>query len=391
VSANADTDAAGTNAAGTVDWLLASDDPALRYRTLTELLDVATGEAGGGGTAPDEAATSGEAAAARREIMTQGAVPRILAAQGADGHWGAPGQFYRDKYRGTVWQLIVLAELGADPADARVRAACEAIFRDSQEPQSGGLSVDMSRKAGGGLPSGVIPCLTGNMVFSLVRLGHLDDPRLQRAVDWLTTWQRFDDGEGEPPSGGPYDRYEMCWGRHTCHMGVVKALKGLAEIPPGRRSPAVQRTIAEGAEYMLRHHVHKRSHDLARVSKPSWKKLNFPLMWQTDVLEILGIFATLGKDEAVSDVGAATDRDVPFPLRQRPDSPLLDPRAREALDLVAGKHDAQGRWKLENTQNGRLVVDIETRGQPSRWVTLRALRVLRAAGLLDRPTPASSS
>jgi hypothetical protein len=360
--------------ADVVDWLLASDEPALRYRTLTELL----GEPAEGGTAAGGgSAASGEAAQARREIMTQGAVPQILAAQGADGHWGAPGQFYRDKYRGTVWQLIVLAELGADPADARVRAACEAIFRDSQEPQSGGFSVDMSRKAGGGLPSGVIPCLTGNMVFSLVRFGYLDDPRLQRAVDWLTTWMRFDDGEGEPPSGGPYDRYEMCWGRHTCHMGVVKALKGLAEIPPGRRSPAVKRTIAEGTEFLLRHHVHKRSHDLAKVSKPSWKKLNFPLMWQTDVLEILGIFARLGKDEAAGTGDAASS-----PLAQGPDSPLLDPRAGEALDLVAGKRDAQGRWKLENTQNGKFVVDIETKGQPSRWVTLNALEVLTAAGRL---------
>ncbi len=296
-------------------------------------------------------------------------VTRILAAQGADGHWGAPGQFYRDKYRGTVWQLIVLAELGADPADARVRAACEAIFRDSQNPESGGFSTDVSRKAGGGLPSGVIPCLTGNMVFSLVRLGYLDDPRLQRAVDWITTWQRFDDGDGEAPRGGLYDRYEMCWASHTCHMGVAKALKALAEIPPERRSPAVRRTLADGTEYFLKHHVHKRSHDLTRDSKPSWKRLGFPRMWQTDVLEILGIFAKLGRDQEASS-----------PLAQRPDSPLLDPRAREAIDLVAGKRDAQGRWKLENTQNGKFVVDIETKGQPSRCVTLKALQVLGAAG-----------
>lgn len=247
----------------------------------------------------------------------------------------------------------------------------------------------MSKKAGGALPSGVIPCLTGNMVFGLVRLGYLDDPRLRRALDWLTTWQRFDDGDSEPPREGTCARYEMCWESHTCHMGVVKALKGLAEIPPGRRSPAVRRTIAEGTEFLLKHHVHKRSHDLTKVSKPSWKKLNFPLMWQTDVLEILGIFARLGKDEEGAGYGedsrdrgaaVATDRAAPSPLRQRPDSPLLDPRAGEALDLVAGKRGAQGRWKLDNTQNGRFVVDIETKGQPSRWVTLKALQVLRAAG-----------
>lgn len=353
------TERSDSASADSVHWLLEAADPSVRFFTLTELLG--------------EAAESGEAAQARREIMTRGAVPQILAAQNADGHWGAPGQFYRDKYRGTVWQLIVLAELGADPGDARVRAACEAILRDSQEPESGGFSFECSKKRGGGLASGVIPCLTGNLVFSLVRLGYLDDPRLRRAVDWIATYQRFDDGESEPPREGPYARYEMCWVRHTCHMGVVKALKGLAEIPPERRSPAVRRTIADGTEYLLRHHVHKRSHDLARVSKPSWRRLNFPLMWQTDVLEILGVFAKLG----------AADFCTPS-AGQSAASPLLDPRTREALDLVRSKHDAQGGWKLENTQNGNFVVDIESKGAPSRWVTLRALRVLKAAGRLGQ-------
>ena len=354
--------------AAVIDWLLEAGDPSVRFFTVTGLL----GEPAEGG----EPAESGEASAARREVMTKGAVPQILAAQGDDGHWGGPGRFYTDKYRGTVWQLIVLAELGADPADARVRAACEAILRDAQEPESGGFSTEVSRKAGGGLASGVVPCLTGNLVFSLARLGMLDDPRVQRAVDWIATWQRCDDGEGEAPSGGPYDRYEMCWGRHTCHMGAVKALKGLAEIPPERRSPAVRRTLADGTEFILRHHVHKRSHDLARDSKPGWKRFGFPLMYQTDVLEILGILAQLGAvDPSAPSVGQAAS------------SPLLDPRAREALDLVDSRRDAQGRWKLQDTMNGKFVVDIETKGEPSRWVTLRALTVLKAAG---RPGTARS-
>jgi hypothetical protein len=180
---------------------------------------------------------------------------------------------------------------------------------------------------------------------------------VQRALDWITTYQRFDDAEGDAPTGWPYDRFEMCWGRHTCHMGAVKALKALAEVPPERRTPAMQATIGAGAEYLLRHHIFKRSHDLAKVSKPGWKRFGFPLMYQTDVLEILWILGRL--DPAY----------------------LRDERAREALDLVASKADAQGRWKLEQTFNDRFVVPIEAKGEPSRWVTLRALEVLRAASL----------
>ena len=136
-------------------------------------------------------------------------------------------------------------------------------------------------------------------------------------------------------------------------MGAVKALKALAEVPPERRTPAMHATISAGAEYLLRHHIFKRSHDLAKVSKPGWKRFGFPLMYQTDVLEILWILGRL--DPAY----------------------LRDERVREALDLVASRADAQGRWKLQQTFNDRFVVPIETKGEPSRWVTLRALEVLK--------------
>jgi hypothetical protein len=121
----------------------------------------------------------------------------------------------------------------------------------------------------------------------------------------------------------------------------------------------MQATISAGAEYLLRHHIFKRSHDLSRVSKPGWKRFGFPLMYQTDVLEILSVLGRL--DPAY----------------------LRDERAREALALVAAKAGAEGRWKLEQTFNGRFVVPIEAKGEPSRWVTLRALEVLRAAGTAE--------
>jgi hypothetical protein len=282
-------------------------------------------------------------------------IEAILAEQLPDGHWAGRDRFYTAKYRGTVWSLLILAELGASAADPRVRAACEAVLRDAQDPGAGGFSQHRSKRAGGGLPSEVIPCLTGNMVFSLIRLGMADDPRVARGLDWITTWQRFDDGDGEAPTGGPYDRYEMCWGRHTCHMGVVKALKALAEVPAERRTPAMQATISAGAEYLLRHRIFRRSHNLRRASKPGWKRFGFPLMYQTDVLEILWILGRL--DPAY----------------------LRDERAREALDLVASKADAQCRWTLEQSLGDKFVVPIEAVGRPSRWVTLRALEVLQMA------------
>jgi hypothetical protein len=133
-------------------------------------------------------------------------------------------------------------------------------------------------------------------------------------------------------------------------MGAVKTLKALAEIPAGKRSREVNETIKNGVEYMLIHHIHKRSHDLTRVSKPGWLRFGFPLMYQTDALEILGILTRLGyKDE----------------------------RMKEAVNLVIAKQDRQGRWKLENTYNDRFHMSIEQKGRQSKWITFKALETLR--------------
>jgi hypothetical protein len=317
-------------------WLLEKDNPSVRYFTLTEILD--------------KPESDREVEEAKDEIMKIGVVPEILAKQSDEGYWDAPKKFYTAKYKGTVWQLIILAELGADGKDERITKACEFILENSQDNESGGFSVAVSARMGGGRHSEVVPCLTGNMVWSLIRFGYLEDPRAERGIDWITTYQRFDDGIEDPPEGWPYDRYEICWGKHTCHMGVVKALKALAEIAPDRRSADVKNTVERGVEYMLAHHIHKRSHDLTRVSKPGWLRFGFPLMYQTDVLEILAILTKLG---------------------------YRDERMQEAMDLVICKQDNQGRWKLQNTYNGRFQVDIEQKGQPSKWITLNALRVLK--------------
>jgi hypothetical protein len=318
------------------EWLLGEDNPSVRYFTLIDVLM--------------KNKSSLEVEESKKAIVQTGAVPRILAKQKSGGFWGIAENFYvRGKYKGTVWQLMVLAELGADSGEGRVRKACDFILNHSQDRESGGFSY-MSDSSGGGAHNRVLPCLTGNMVWSLIRLGYLDDDRVQRGIEWITTYQRFDDGVEEAAKGWPYDKHERCYGKHSCHMGVVKALKALAEIPADKRSDSVKSTIEKGAEYLLMHHVHKRSHDLTRVSKTEWLQFGFPLMWNSDVLEILGILTRLG---------------------------YRDERMQEAVDLVVSKQDENGRWRLERSFNGRFQVNIEQKDKPSKWITLNALRVLK--------------
>jgi len=318
------------------DWLLEEDNPSVRYYTLLDILE----------ESPDSVNVKN----ARHSIMDMGVAPRILSRQDEGGYWGNPEDFYiKGKYKGTTWQLILLAEMAADGNDPRVRKTCEFIMEKSQDPLSGGFAP-RTGKDGAGNHDMVTPCLTANMVWSLIRLGYLEDSRVQQGIDWITKYQRYDDGDGDAPRGWPYDRYKNCWGKHTCHMGVVKALRALAEITPEKRTGPVNDTIRKAADYILLHHVHKRSHAPEQVANPQWLQLGFPLFWRIEVLEILGVLVKLG---------------------------YHDSRMQEAVDLVISKQDEQGRWLLETTFNGRMQVNIEKKDLPSKWVTLNALRMLK--------------
>jgi hypothetical protein len=317
-----------------LEWLLEADSPSVRYFTLTEIMG--------------ESPYNKNVIRAKKEILKTGPVPAILAKQ-VNGLWGESERYYLDKYKGTSWQLIILAELGVTNENNELKIACDFILENAQDREGHGFSYHTSA-AGGGRHGEVIPCLTGNMVWALIKLGYYNDERVRNAVQWITTYQRFDDVTDTPPSGWPYDRYDMCWGRHTCHMGVVKALKALAAIPREKRAADMQKTIDKGIEYLLKHSIYKKSHDLSKVSKPGWLKFGFPLMYQTDALEIASILTDLG---------------------------CKDKRMLETMELIVSKQDAGARWKLENTFNGRWITDIEVKGKPSKWITLRALRTLK--------------
>jgi len=329
-----------------IAWLLEEDNPSVRYATLVNLLD--------------RPSSDRESQEAFKAIMGIGPVPKILSLQQDDGSWGDPARFYRDKYKGTSWTLLILAELGADKSSSEIQNACRFILENSFSPEVGGFSYDRSSTTHTGLPGCVIPCLTGNMVYALIKLGYLEDARVQAAINWICTYQRTDDGDDGKPDGAIYKRLKACFSDHTCFMGAAKALKALAAIPEDSRSDSVQQKISELTEFFLKHHIFKMSHDLEKVSRPGWLKFRFPLMYQTDVLELLGIFASLG---------------------------IRDDRLNEALDLLEDKLFGTaiikkkpleiGTLKMEGNFNGKMVVDIEQNGKPSKWLTYKALYVLR--------------
>jgi prenyltransferase beta subunit len=316
----------------TIDWLLEEENPSVRYFTLLKLLKKSKNDK--------------DVIEAKKDIMKIGIVPKLLSKQNEAGYWGDPQKFYIDKYRGTVWQLMILAEMAADGENKQIKKACEFILENGQNFESYGFS---SHKTDDAIPSDAIPCLTGNMLWSLIKLGFLDDERVKKGIEWICKYQRSDDGISDIPKDWPYKKHENCWGKHSCHMGVVKSLKALAAIPKEKRNSAVEEKIETLSEYLLKHHIYKKSHDLSKVSRKRWLKLGFPLMYQSDILEILEILTELG---------------------------YTDARLDEAIKILENKKNSDNKWKLENSFNGRMIKNIEKKNENSKWITLKVATIL---------------
>ena len=325
------------------EWLLDPQHPAVWHATLTTLLN----------RAPNDR----EVRRARSAMMRVPPISTILANQTPAGYWGRPDGFYRSKYRGTAWQVIFLSQLVADPSDERIHKACEFLFDRSQNRSTGSFSVSSNR---GTRP---YPCLTGNLVRALLHFGYGKDERWQRAVEWLLANQHEDGGwsHGEPDG-------------HGCFQGSIKPLLALTAIPRARRSKAVQEAIGRAADFFLQHCLFRRDHHGFDVAKSSHLRLRFPHGWQTDVLEML---------DGVTAAGVVDDL-----------------RLADALAVVLSKRDPAGRWAIEDTfrtpGTTPMWCSIEAKGRPSKWVTLRALRVLRRIGerratrLAEHGAPAKS-
>jgi hypothetical protein len=275
-------------------------------------------------------------------------VPVIL-----EGYWDKPGFSFRPKYRRTEYTLINMAQLGADGADPRIRASCE-ILLSRYIDSNGGLSFT-------GTPSDFNHCTAGIMGAALIDFGWLDDRRLQRAMEWLAQ-TITGEGVADASSRDTNRRYYksrnsaplfVCAlnGNLPCAWGAIKAMLALSKVPPAQRTRNMHEAIKLGVDFLLSHDPAVADYPFGRGNKPSsrWFTFFYPLGTSADILQNLEVLAALGQAQ--------------------------NPRLANALALVISKQNQQGRWLLEHTY-----VDIqEKKGQPSKWVTLRALRVLKAA------------
>ena len=326
-----------------LSWLLEKESPEVRYLALRDLLE--------------RAETDAELGAARRAAHRKGPIAAILAKMDKSGYWVKPGPGYNPKYRSTVWSVILLAQLGARvEEDKRIAQGC-AYLLDHALTEHGQFTAT-------GAPSGTIDCLQGNLAWALLELGY-DDPRLEMAFDWMA---RSVTGEGIASAKDRQAavRYysakcgpNFACGANSglpCAWGGVKVLLALGKWGKKHRTPLVKRAIQQGVDFLFSVDPAEGTWPTGLGKPPSrdWWKFGFPMFYVTDLVQVAEALAAVGYGD--------------------------DARLSRTVALIREKQDAQGRWALEYDYAGKTWGEFGAKRQPNKWVTLRALRVLKAVG-----------
>ena len=237
-----------------IDWLLERDQPAIRYRALTELL----------GRPLDDP----EVREARGTIPKVGWARAILAERNPAGWWVRDWSHFSPSFISTTWMMLVLSSLGLDREFPEIRESCELWMR--MKPLRYGPILHPS----------VEPhyCSLGFGTEALIRFGYGDDPRVRRSLDWIVKKEHPEGGWSHFGSGRNLDAWE--------------GLAALAALPRSHRTAAMQRAANLGAEFYLDRELHRQGPRHA-----PWYRFHDPVFYFYDVLVGLEMITALGYGE----------------------------------------------------------------------------------------------
>jgi hypothetical protein len=301
-------------------WLLAGD-PAIRWQALRDVVGAA------------EPTVKRE----RQKVAREGWGARLLSKQDPDGKWAggqsSDGGLYSPKWISTTYTMLLLRDFGLPATNRQARKACTLLL-DHGLQRDGGINY--------GWWGVSETCVTG-MVLSILSAFEYDDDRLDIVADHLL--------EQQMPDGG-WNCRRRFGATHSSVHTTISALEGLRdyELLRSRKIAAVRTAQRRGREFLLVHRLF-RSHRTGEIIKPIFIRFSFPPRWHYDVLRALDYFQAVNAPR--------------------------DPRLAEAIDIVRCARDADGRWPLQNSYKGKTYFEMERLGAPSRWNTLRALRVLK--------------
>jgi hypothetical protein len=321
-------------------WLLEPKDPSVRHEALIDLLH-----------RPKDAK---DVVATRDKIPSSRVVKKIIGSQTSEGFWAPKKDCYYPKWTAAVWPLMLLGEL-AVPADERIKPEVER-FLELHQAETGSFVCPPNSQQGKRWDE---PCLTGNMIRTLIKFGYGNDRRVRKAIDWLPKDQQED--------GGWNCDYPEKKVKHSSFMSTIEPLWAYSEIPRQQWTRKMKRSTNDGAEFLLMHHLYKSDNHHWQETRPFFTNLHFPMYYFYDILHALRVLTKLGYGD--------------------------DERTRNAIQLLLSKRRPDGTWNLEGdwfreasasgAKDRKAPVPVEEIGKPSKWITLNAYRVLTQTGDLD--------
>ncbi len=239
----------------------------------------------------------------------------------------------------------MLAEIGVNKNHPQIKRAVDYLL-DSWIAE---VFHDKSRQAirdQMGYPPdwGFDTCMHGLSLYAFLRLGDLSDIRILRMIDWVIKYARFDDGDRMLPQN--LQNKKLCQGKHTCIWGIIACLRALTEIPERSRSERINRTIKKSIEFFLIHNINRRSRNLDKFLNP---KLN-QLAASSDFVTVISAIAKTG---------------------------YCDERMYNTVRYLIKKQLKDGKWKLQRAADCFESI-FGVKGQPSKWITLRAMVALKS-------------
>jgi hypothetical protein len=296
---------------------LLQGDPAIRWQVLRDLLDRA---------AP---AVRGE----QSRVASSGWGSRLLALQAGDGRWGQG--LYNPKWTSTTYTLLLLRALGLPAVSSQAKAGTMVLL-DAGLYRDNGINFWLPRRKCSET------CVTG-IVLAIASYFAAGDPRIERLVSHML--------EQQMPDGG-WNCRRPRGATHSSLNTTILALEALLEYEAagGSQSNRTRQARERGHEFLFRHRMF-RSHRTGAIIDARMTRFSFPPQWHYDVLRGLDYLQA---------------------ARARRDS-----RLEESIELVRTRRTAEGCWLLQNVHRGKYHFVLEEPSQPSRWNTLRALRVLR--------------
>jgi len=304
-----------------IDWLLEEDQPSVRYFTLINLLHRGRDD-------PD-------VTDAYSHISKRGWASRILSLQKLDGRWQSKpkGSLYGPKYTATNWMALILSDLGLTKDNPQVKKAADLFFKEWLSiPSAENIFNDEV-------------CIVGNTARMLTRFGYEDDSRVRKLFDRLIEDQKEDGG---------WDCFESRTGTLDCW----EALAAFAALPRSKQTKRIKNSIERGAEFYLER---KLFGDGEKYTP--WFRFHYPNHYYYDILVGLDVITSLGYGR--------------------------DRRLQAALRILNQKRQSDGKWLLEKVhpdigsgahyklRNRAIPFALEKPSRPSKWITLKALRVLK--------------